>query len=682
MAFAVRHDEAFSCLLLLWCDNLTQEFIQQLYRQGSSLPTRYVHFDIKNFKGIEHVELDLSKAPRARVHTLIGLNESGKTTILQAIDRFAYRESLDVLSAPGYTQQDVHELIPISKRASFNDSISIVATVELDPHDMQKIIDLMRKEHEIVITSLSSSFTITQTHKFTSSQLESTGPMTWRLTATGRRPGSKTGPISGDDWQTLAEVTKSFLPRVMYFPNFLFDFPDKIYLHNAPSDQQKHAFYRAVLQDVLDAMGDQANIAQHVLSRANSAKEFDKKILDSILLKMGAHITKTVFGAWDKIFKQPPGTKEIVVSIGKDTFVQKPARRKKASASKNSEVKEAASLKDGSPERPDSPARNAYFLQLRLKEGNTYYEISERSLGFRWFFTYLLLTQYRGFRTEGPRNVVFLLDEPASNLHPSAQAQLLDSFQSLPEGCHIIYTTHSHHLIKPEWLESAFVVKNIGLDYSKEIEHYTSRRTEITVQRYRAFAAQYPNQTTYFQPVLDVLDYAPTRLELVPDVVMVEGKNDFFVLKYMRERLQGVPNLMFLPGSGAGSLDTLIRLYVGWGRNFVIMLDSDNEGAKQHNRYADIFGSLVTGRIFTLGHLNSAWKDRGMERMFTSDEQLAIQQAVFPDTKSVNKTHFARAIQELVITKQPVRLSAATQADFGFLLTTLDRKLMEGRKML
>jgi ABC-type Mn2+/Zn2+ transport system ATPase subunit len=645
---------------------------------------RYLHFDIRNFKGIEHVRLDLSKAPRSRVHTLIGLNESGKTTILEAIDRFAYREDLDVLSGPGYTQQDVHELIPISKRANFNGSISIIATVELDDADKRQIATILKRDHNIVLTSiLPSFFDITQTHKFTSSRFESASPMTWNIEPFGRTPTSpRSRKLEGDDWHKLVEVTKSFLPRLMYFRNFLFEFPDKIYLQNAPIDQQKHAFYYAVLQDVLDAIGDQTNIAQHILARAKSAKEFDKKILDSILLKMGAHITKTVFSAWDKIFKQPAGTKEIVVTLGKDTVPKKLSKRKSAVASEGTASKDIIPKVKESGSKENAAAREAYFLQLRLKEGNIYYEISERSLGFRWFFTYLLLTQYRGFRTEGPRNVVFLLDEPASNLHPSAQAQLLDSFRGLPNGCHIIYTTHSHHLIKPEWLESAFVVKNLGLDYTKEIDQYTSRRTEITVQRYREFAAQHPNQTTYFQPVLDVLDYAPTRLELVPDVVMVEGKNDFFVLRYIAGRLAGAPNLHFMPGAGAGSLDTLIRLYAGWGRNFVILLDSDAEGVKQQQRYELLFGTLVTGRIFTLANLNPAWKGRGMERMFTAAEQLGIQRAGYPDTKDFNKTHFARALQELTFTKLAIPLSPTTETDFVSLLKALEAKLIAGRLLL
>lgn len=637
---------------------------------------RYIHFDIRNFKGIEHVELDLSKAPRSKVHTLIGLNESGKTTVLEAINHFVYREALDILSVPGYPQQDVHELIPISKRANFSDSISIAATVELDSKDAQQITTILKNSHGIVLTSpLPKCFTITQTNKFTSSRVQASEPRIWSLAATGKTPANKRpSQLSGDDWLTLSDVTESLLPRIMYFPNFLFDFPDKIYLQNAPRDQQKHIFYSAVLQDILDAIGDNIDIVHDIVARASSVKEFDRKVLDSILLKMGSHITKTVFSAWDRMFKQPAGAKEIVVAIGKETIHTRRVPRKNASP------KEDAAPTGTPVER--IVRKEAYFLQLRLKEGNTYYEISERSLGFRWFFSFLLLTQYRGFRTEGPRNVVFLLDEPASNLHPSAQAQLLESFQNLPEGCHIIYTTHSHHLIKPEWLESAYVVRNLGLDYGKEIEQYTSRRTQITVQRYREFAAQHPNQTTYFQPVLDVLDYAPTRLEMVPDVVMVEGKNDFFALRYMRDRIGGAPQLNLMPGGGAGSLETLIRLYVGWGRNFVILLDSDSEGTKQRERYNLLFGSLVTNRVFTLADLNSIWAGRGMERMFTVSEQLAIQQEAFPTATAFNKTHFARALQELTVTRRKVALSSATENDFALLLKALETKITAGRSEL
>jgi predicted ATPase len=452
---------------------------------------RYLKFDIRNFKGIKHVELDLSKAPHSRVYALIGLNESGKTTVLEAIDRLQYREAVDAAGGPGYQRQDIHELIPIAARANFTGSISIVVTIGLDDTDKTAITKQLWNDHQITITSaLPSSFTITQTHDFDSSRFVRTRPLLWALSPMAKKANTRrSAMLEGEDWQKFAGVVGPKLPRVMYFPNNLFDFPDKVYLNDAPpTDSAKHEFFRAVLQDVLDAMGDKIDLTLHVLQRAQSTREFDKKILDSILLKMGAHITKTVFSAWDKIFKQPAGSKEIIVSIGKEIRKRRVAKQKTTSPIAT---------------QPTTViAKDVYFIRLRLKEGTTYYEISERSLGFRWFFTYLLLMQYRGFRKQGSNNVTFLLDEPASNLHPSAQAQLLDSFQRLPEGCQIIYTTHSQHLIKPEWLESAFVVKNLGLDYSKQLEHYSSRQTDITVQRYREFAVQHPNQTTYFQPVL------------------------------------------------------------------------------------------------------------------------------------------------------------------------------------
>ena len=50
--------------------------------------------------------------------------------------------------------------------------------------------------------------------------------------------------------------------------------------------------------------------------------------------------------------------------------------------------------------------------------------------------------------------MLFLFDEPASNLHPTAQAALLASLEKLSENAVVIYTTHSHHLINPLWLET------------------------------------------------------------------------------------------------------------------------------------------------------------------------------------------------------------------------------------
>jgi predicted ATPase len=151
-----------------------------------------------------------------------------------------------------------------------------------------------------------------------------------------------------------------------------------------------------------------------------------------------------------------------------------------------------------------SNARDGY------KDGVDNYYIKERSLGFKWFFTFLLFTQFRVSRTSG-EGLIFLFDEPASNLHSTAQQRLVTALEKLTEnGSQVVYTTHSHHLINPHWLEGAFIVKNKALNYDDDCDdEYDMSETDISIERYRSFVGKYPNQKTYFQPILDVLEYRP-----------------------------------------------------------------------------------------------------------------------------------------------------------------------------
>lgn len=66
---------------------------------------RYTKFNIQNFKGIQALTLDLERQPLSKIITLVGLNESGKTSILQAIN----------LLQNGLPEKERHKLIPKKK---------------------------------------------------------------------------------------------------------------------------------------------------------------------------------------------------------------------------------------------------------------------------------------------------------------------------------------------------------------------------------------------------------------------------------------------------------------------------------------------------------------------------------------------------------------------------------------
>jgi energy-coupling factor transporter ATP-binding protein EcfA2 len=692
---------------------------------------KFTEFEIKNFKGIEHITFNLDKSPKANIYTLVGLNESGKTTILEAINSF--NPSLSPLELPGTTITDYYSLIPISSRENFNDRITIVVTLKLDDIDLIRIDKFLAANTEFGKVKRKDFIKFYNYYEFKDSKYikldsrwdgfegqlkkepkkkfikitDDVHPGAY-LFSWGNIPGNdndrlieflkgyfdiewvKTAKIEKIDDDTtiklsngknslslmlndentkvnlkindnrndefivrseknelrlysganlkLAKFCKGLIPSILYFPNFLFDFPSKILLETKEGKTPRETYYIELIQDILYSLENNINIKTHLIDRINNGSADDKRSLDRLLQRMEQKVTKVVFDAWSEIFNRPIKDTKIKIQGGRD--------------------------KDGLP-----------FLEFKIEAQDGIYEINERSLGFRWFFTFLLLTQFRPFRKDTPKNIIFLFDEPASNLHSSAQIQLLKRFENLiNQNTKIIYTTHSHHLINPKWLESTYVVKNDGLDYEAP-ESYSTKKTSISIEPYRDFVINNPRNTTYYQPILDVLDYKPSNLENVQNCIFLEGKNDYYTLAYFNEVIfNNVYELNLAPCTGSGNLDTLISLYLGWGKKFIVLLDSDKEGNNQKDRYINEFEKRVEQKIYTLQDIDSNWMKKGLEKLFENSEALKFQQTCYPDPK-YNKTHFNRAIQEKLINKTYFDFSQETKDNIRKILTFLTVKI-------
>ncbi|MGB8217303.1 MAG: AAA family ATPase [Candidatus Methanoperedens sp.] len=590
---------------------------------------KFTEFKIKNFKGIEDITINLDKSPNANIYTLVGLNESGKTTILEAINLFnPSDQDISALKLPGATIEDYNSLIPISRRDNFNDTITIEVTLKLDDNDLQKINEFtatntLFREVKKVDTLKYYRYYRFKDSKFTDLDSRWQGFHGWLKTEPNKNYIFISDELYSKDNIKLARFCDKLIPSILYFPNFLFDFPSKIFLETKEEPTPKEKFYIELIQDILYSLRNNTNIKTHLIGRIKSGDAHDKKSLERLLQLMEQKVTKVVFEAWNDIFKREVKDTKIAIHYNRTS--------------------------EGLP-----------FLEFDIEAQDGIYNINERSLGFRWFFTFLLFTQFRPFRKDSPKNIIFLFDEPASNLHSSAQQQLLKSFENLGHDTKIIYTTHSHHLINPNWLESTYVVKNEGVDFEAP-ETYSAKKTNILIESYREFVMRHPDKTDYFQPILDVLDYKPSNLENVPNCVFVEGKNDYYTLAYFNEVIfNNKYELNLAPG--AGNLDTLISLYIAWGKKFVILLDSDKEGNIQKSRYNEKFGIMVKQRIHTLQDIDPTWVNKEMEKLFENSEVLTFQQTCYPDSTEYNKTHFNRTIQESLINKR----------DFNFLEQTKD----------
>ena len=219
-------------------------------------------------------------------------------------------------------------------------------------------------------------------------------------------------------------------------------------------------------------------------------------------------------------------------------------------------------------------------------------------------------------------------------------------------------------MINPKWLSGAYIVKNKAIDYDKEFNAITEN-TDVEATIYKQFVVNHPEQRTYFQPILDAIEYSPSNLEEVPNIVLLEGKNDYYTFKYINEVFLGneFETINFYPGNGADRNNQIIATYLAWGRDFTILLDGDKAGEDAKKRYIKEFGVIVQGRIITLRDIDATY-NFATESLFTADELLTIVKTFDPTATAFEKSKFNTALQNLFIQEQIIELSEETIAKF------------------
>lgn len=594
---------------------------------------RYTKFLFENFKGIKRLFIDLSARPNNRIYTFVGLNESGKTTILEAINTVMI----------GYSKIAPHKLIPKHLKANFSDTISVITSIEVDNDDNQRILEKF-KELGYSDYKPITEFSIQATCSFENSKLKKTISY-WGFSPQVKKPKSRNYnelDAGNPDWHTVVNYIKdSLMPRIVYYEHFLFDFPDRIYLNGKKETGDNNKPYKDIFEDIVQEIIPGGCIVNSLYSNYISKEDGCNDIFDAIHTKLEEYISTQVFDSWGQLFDS--SNAKIVLRFG--------------------------------IEKNDVP-NESFYVEIKIKENSDSFYISERSVGFRWFFSFLFFILFRKNRKTDLGETLFLLDEPASNLHSTAQKRLLDTFERFvadkDKPLKLLYTTHSHHMINPKWLEGAFVVKNEAVDYN---EPFGNRKvSNITAVPYKQFASQFPNQQDYFQPILDTLEYQPGMLEKVPSVIITEGKNDYYTLRYANEILlkNKYKKIHFIPGAGCDKNHSIIQLYIGWNKQFMILLDADNAGRKAKKLYKDIFGDLIVDNIKTYDEFVPEIGAVAMEDIFTEAEKLAITQRFDETATKYKKSAFNTAIQTALINKEFIELSEETLQKFDSLLKQLN----------
>ena len=542
----------------------------------------YKSIDIKGFKGLDHVSLNFS---RNDLVLLLGLNESGKTSILKAIECFDFnndpdREQLTSFFTSIRNKQDIDCSTPTTITAE------IEFSQPLENRFFQKALGSARltKSATSVVRAFIKSSNERQSVKITRVIPFSNG---------NSRPSyyQFEGGMSFSDPKlesVLAQEIVRRSPYILYFEDFQDAIPEKIFT-NKRSDGFNSVWY---------------------------------EIIDGIFFNTNSNYSvKKYLGYYSVKNRRDDDARTVLRQV--NNTLQETFTRKWRDLSGVEEIDQT--------EITFQESKKYFEIKITEKDGTTY-SVHERSKGAIWYLAFLMKTEFRKKKLrEGSGKPIYLIDEPASNLHSTAQLNMVNDFEKLVEDTTVIYTTHSRYLISQSNVKNTYVVS----------------RSDGTVScaRWGDYIKGKDANVTYYQPLYDCLQIVPTSFDIPwNQAIITEGPSDATTLEVMQLVLGEEATHVIYPGSSASNLSTLISLNLGWSASFRILLDSDSEGRKQKNRYMNEF-SLLENQFVMLPQ-----KHRKIEEMFERSELVKLYEfALGQQVKTVNKKQFLELMRVLFV---------------------------------
>ncbi len=217
--------------------------------------------------------------------------------------------------------------------------------------------------------------------------------------------------------------------------------------------------------------------------------------------------------------------------------------------------------------------------------------LDERSTGFIWFFSFLVW--FSEVQREFGENLFILLDEPGLSLHARAQADLLRFIkEELVTSYPVMYSTHSPFMIDPADLLSC-----------RTVEDATSKDDEILGTKVGGDVLSTDNDTLF--PLQAALGYDLTQTLFVGEhCLLVEGPSDLLFLRWFSSELQkrkriGLdPRWTVTPCEGLTKVSSFMSLF-GGNRLHVAVFTDYAHGEKRKVREMRESALLREGHVFT-----------------------------------------------------------------------------------
>jgi predicted ATP-dependent endonuclease of OLD family len=221
-------------------------------------------------------------------------------------------------------------------------------------------------------------------------------------------------------------------------------------------------------------------------------------------------------------------------------------------------------------------------------------ELECRSKGLQWFFSFFLIFLVES--KDSHSNCILLLDEPGISLHPMAQIDLINFFNSLSKENQLIYTTHSPFLVSPNNLSGvhAMYVGDKGESVVSPDLRSNKKIAEKSIYPIHAAIGITVSETLLYgcQPVLVEGISDQIYLQLIKKYVLSQGK-------YINDK-----EIVFIPTGGVKGMSPVIKILCGRENDLpFVLLDSDKPGLDKQKQltnglYADAKDKILSIATF------------------------------------------------------------------------------------
>lgn len=468
---------------------------------------------------------------------LAGKNESGKSTILKALEKLTNR-TFDDSEKPVGLIGDWNPQIIYKFKLTNNEQNELQATLNINADENDEIVvHVSNNSFDIEYTSL---LTKIEQHKMTTLN-DFIRANKMDLDCSGKTCDEVLKIIDNNSFiivenaedkekhnsfvelkaqllslnNKLQTMLENYIPQIAYHPDFR---------NILPSSFKKNDLNDPIKNIMLKRLENYLN--------ADFSKIFDETNLDT-RYSMAESLSKNIDRDFKIIFKQ--NRVKIILSADQDTITIR--------------VKDIETNSNGDYES------NAI-------------KITERSEGFQWYFNFFITLKGSGLK---PGDII-LIDEPGVYLHPKAQIDMLDFIKEQSKTYQIVFTSHSPYLINKDELSHLRLVEKENLQGENMFKE--------TLVREKIHGAK--DKDTLL-PIVDAIGYTIPDINLnFHTIIITEGVSDYYYVKKIME----INNIDFSKtnitfANSADKIEDLYSMYLGLGfKNIVVILDSDTKGRR------------------------------------------------------------------------------------------------------